>query len=100
MFYVIDLDVKQSRQANDSASIVSASKKDFVIAKCQRKRSKRPNKYAAIITHALSVIAAYLFGLLPHFLWHFAITKSFFGALTILELSLACLNCLTSKSIT
>ena len=31
---MINLDVKQSRQANDSASIVKRAKKDFAIAKC------------------------------------------------------------------
>ena len=29
MFYVNNLDVRQSRQANDSASIVKYAKKDF-----------------------------------------------------------------------
>ena len=34
MFYVNNLDVRQSRQANDSASIVKRAKNDFAIAKC------------------------------------------------------------------
>ena len=33
MFYVNNLDVRQSRQANDSASIVKRAKKRFAIAK-------------------------------------------------------------------
>ena len=38
MFYMINLDVKQSRQANDSASIVKRAKeKDFAIGKCLKK---------------------------------------------------------------
>ena len=50
MLYVIDLDVRRSRQANDSASIVKRAKdRDFAIAKYWRKRNKRPNKNAAII---------------------------------------------------
>ena len=46
-------------------------------------------------SQTLSIIAAFLFGLLLRFLLHFAIAKSFVGALTILALSLACLDCLT-----
>ena len=46
---VNNLDVRQSRQANDSASMVKRAKENFAIAKCQRKRSKRPNKNAAVI---------------------------------------------------
>ena len=37
MFYVVDLDVRQSRQANDSASIVKRAKKDFAIAKVRER---------------------------------------------------------------
>ena len=44
MFYVNNLDVRQSRSANDSASILKRVKKDFAIAKCERR-----NKNAAII---------------------------------------------------
>ena len=32
-------------------------------------------------SQTLSIIAAFLFGLMLRFLWHFAIAKSFFGAL-------------------
>ena len=49
MFYVINLDVKQLRQANDSPNIVKRAKKKFRIAKCYRKRSKRPNTNAVIV---------------------------------------------------
>ena len=46
LFYVNNLDVRQSGQANDSASIVKRAKvRDFAIAKC----SKRPNSNAAIM---------------------------------------------------
>ena len=34
VFYVIHLNVRQSRQINDSAGIVKRVKKDFAIAKC------------------------------------------------------------------
>ena len=40
MFYVINLDVRQSRQANDSASIVKHTKKDFAIAKCKESAAR------------------------------------------------------------
>ena len=33
MFYVNNLDVRQSRQANDSASVAKRGKEDFAIAK-------------------------------------------------------------------
>ena len=49
MFYVNNLDARQSRQANDSASIVKRAKERFHNSEMQRKRSKKPNKNAAII---------------------------------------------------
>ena len=33
MFYVVNLNVKRSRQANDSANIAKRAKKNFAIAK-------------------------------------------------------------------
>ena len=33
MFYVVNLDVRQSKQANDGANIVKCTKKDFAIVK-------------------------------------------------------------------
>ena len=33
MYQVVNLDVRQSRRANDSASIVKRAKKDFAISK-------------------------------------------------------------------
>ena len=40
MFYGINLDVRQSRQANDNATVVKhAKEKDFAIATSTRKRS-------------------------------------------------------------
>ena len=48
-FYVINSDVRKSGQANDSASIAKRTKKrNFAIAKCWRKRCRRPNGNAAI----------------------------------------------------
>ena len=49
MFYVINLDVRQSRQANDSANVVKRAKERFCNSEMLNKRSKRPNKNAAII---------------------------------------------------
>ena len=50
MFYKIDLDARQLRQANNSASIVKRAKeRDFAIAKCERKCCKRPYRHVAII---------------------------------------------------
>ena len=46
---MINLDVRQSRQANDSASIVKRAKERFRNSEMLRKRSKRPNKNAAMI---------------------------------------------------
>ena len=40
MFYVINLNARQSRQANDSASIVKRSKKDFAIARCKESAAR------------------------------------------------------------
>ena len=47
MFYVANLDVRQSRRANDSAGIVKRAKERFCNGESRRKRSSRPN--AAII---------------------------------------------------
>ena len=49
MFYVINLDVKQSRQANDSASIVKRAKERFRNSEMLKKAQQEPNKNAAII---------------------------------------------------
>ena len=43
MFYVNNLDARQSRQANDSASIAKRAKERFRNSESQRKRSRRPN---------------------------------------------------------
>ena len=48
-------------------------------------------------SRTLSIIAAFLFGLLLRFLQHFAIAKFFLARFTILALSLTCVDCLTSK---
>ena len=48
MFYVINLDVRQSRQANDSANIAKRAKEKFCNSE-MIKRSKRSNKNNAII---------------------------------------------------
>ena len=47
MFHVNNLDVRQSRQANDNGSIVKRAKDFAIVAK--EKRSKWPNKNPAII---------------------------------------------------
>ena len=39
MFFVVNLDVRQSRRANDSASIVKCAKKIFAIAKVRESRA-------------------------------------------------------------
>ena len=39
MFYVVNLDVRQSRRANDSAGIVKRAKKNFAIAKVRESRA-------------------------------------------------------------
>ena len=51
-------------------------------------------------SQTLSIIAAFLFGLLLRFLQHFAIAKFFLARFTILALSLICVDCLTFKLIT
>ena len=43
MFYVVNLDVKQSRQANDGVNIVKLAKERFRNSESLRKRSRRPN---------------------------------------------------------
>ena len=57
MFYVNNLNVKQSRQANDSASIAKCAKERFRNSESQRKRSRRPNAigpwFSAIGQHLL-----------------------------------------------
>ena len=55
MFYVVNLDVRQSRRANDSASIVKRVKESFRNSESRRKRSKKPNRNAAIIEKSLRV---------------------------------------------
>ena len=48
-------------------------------------------------SQTLSIIAAFLFGLLLHFLQYFAIAKFLLARFTILAISLTCVDCLTSK---
>ena len=50
MFYVINLEVGQPGQANNSASIVKCVKeRDFAVAKWWRRCSKRPNRNVTIV---------------------------------------------------
>ena len=43
MLYVNNLDVMQSRQANDSAGIAKRAKERFCNCESERRRSRRPN---------------------------------------------------------
>ena len=43
MFYVVNVDVRQSRRANNSVGIVKRAKERFCISENRRKRSRKPN---------------------------------------------------------
>ena len=49
MFYAINLDVSQSRQANDSASVVKHAKERFRNCEMLEKAQQEVNKNAAIV---------------------------------------------------
>ena len=43
MFYEVNVDVRQSRRANNSVGIVKRAKERFCISESWRKRSRKPN---------------------------------------------------------
>ena len=78
MFYVVNLDVRQSRRANDSASIVKRAKERFHNSQSSRKRSRRryfDNRGGISIFDNRGIWPPAALSLV------FAIAKSFFGVL-------------------
>ena len=55
LFYLINLDSRQSGLANDSGvgNVKRVKERDFAIAKCWRKCSKSPNRNAANVENIL-----------------------------------------------